>query len=456
MTGKEILLTTLRGEKAERVPWVPFVGVHGGSLIGMDATAYSRDGGAIAKGLKTAAGRYGADGLPVVFDLQLEAEILGCELQWSDNSPPSVATHPLGEDYNLDALQAFGTDKGRLPQVLEATRLVKQELGEAVALYGLLCGPLTLGLHLRGDDMLLDMFDEEEAIPVLFDYCAGIACQMADAYLEAGADIIAVVDPMVSQIGPGHFADYVAPPLDRIFSHVRARRGLSSLFVCGNATRNLEAMAATACDNISVDENVDLAALARTARAAGKSFGGNMQLTTVLLHGDENDVRRDAVRCLDEAGDGGGFVLAPGCDLPYATPPANLAVAGELVRDPYQVDVARALPPKDDDPYDDVTIPDYTREQDVIVDVVTLDSATCAACTYLFGAAREAARAFGEGVEVREHKIATREGIGYMKKLGVSAIPSICVDGEPRYASIIPKRDELVEAIRRAAEAKPG
>ena len=31
----------------------------------------------------------------VLFDLQVEAEILGCELQWEPYSPPSVRTHPL-------------------------------------------------------------------------------------------------------------------------------------------------------------------------------------------------------------------------------------------------------------------------------------------------------------------------------------------------------------------------
>jgi hypothetical protein len=35
-----------------------------------------------------------------------------------------------------------------------------------------------------------------------------------------------------------------------------------------------------------------------------------------------------------------------------------------------------------------------------------------------------------------------------MKKLGVTAIPSICIQGVERYASILPERGKLVEAIR--------
>ena len=455
MTGKEILLKALRSEPVERIPWVPFVGVHGGSLVGVDAEAYLKDADHIVAGLEQAVARYQPDGLPVVFDLQLEAEILGCELAWARETPPSVASHPLGDDYDLDRLPTFSPEKGRMPLVLDAVRRSKEAIGDEVALYGLLTGPLTLALHLRGDDVLLDMFDEEEAVPRLLDYCADIAIQMTDAFIEAGADVIAVVDPMISQIGPNHFSEWIAPALNKVFDHIRKKGALSSLFVCGNATRNLEAMAKTSCDNISVDENVSMPELARVARAAGKSFGGNLQLTVVLLLGDQQDVRRDAARCLDEAGEGAGFVLAPGCDLPYAVKPDNLAAVAELVRDPYQLEIARKLPPKDtSDTFDDIAIPEYASEKAVIVDVVTLDSAGCAPCAYMVKAAREAGKAFAQPVDVREHKITGRDGLGYMRKLGVTAIPSICVDGKEQFASIIPDRDELVASLREAAAGK--
>ena len=455
MTGKQILLRALRGQSVERTPWVPFVGVHGGALVGADAEAYLKNADHIVAGLSAAAERYSPDGLPIVFDLQLEAEILGCDLAWAKETPPSVASHPLDEAYRIDALPKFSIDKGRMPLVLDATRRCKAKFGDEVALYGVLTGPLTLALHLRGDDVLLDMFDEDESVPVLLDFCAEIANQMVDAYVEAGIDVIAVVDPMISQIGPDHFTDFVAPALNKIFDHARAKDCLSSLFVCGNASRNLEAMCATNCDNISVDENVHLPDLARVARAAGKSFGGNLQLTVVLLLGDADDARRDTVRCLNAADDGPGFILAPGCDLPYAVKPENLETVAQLVRDPYQLEIAKNLPEKTNtDSFDDISIPDYSTEANVIVDVITLDSAGCAPCAYMLAAAKEAARIFACPVEVREHKITGRDGLGYMTKLGVTAIPSICVDGVERFASIIPEREILVASMSDAAKAK--
>ncbi len=454
-SGKELLLKALRSEPVSRPPWVPFVGVHGGALVGVSATEYLKSADHIVNGMKLAAERYQADGLPVVFDLQLEAEILGCDLAWAEETPPSVASHPLDEDYDIDGLPDFSINKGRMPLVLDAIRRTKEAIGEDVALYGLLTGPLTLALHLRGDDVLLDMFDEEDEVPELFDFCADVAIQVIDAYLDAGIDVIGVVDPMISQIGPEHFEQWVAPALNKVFDHVRAKGALSSLFVCGNATRNLEVMCATNCDNISVDENVDMVQLARIARAAGKSFGGNLQLTVVLLLGDADDAKRDMIRCLDQAGEGVGYILAPGCDLPYAVKPENLEAIAELAHDPYKIEVARTLPEKiNDDSFDDIEIPDYAAETSVIIDVVTLDSAGCAPCAYMVTAAKEAGKAYGQAVDVREHKITGRDGLGYMTKLGCTAIPSMCIDGSEAFASIIPDRKEIVAKLNEAAKAK--
>ena len=84
MRGRELLLKALRNETTPRPGWVPFVGVHGGQLIGCPATEYLRSSERIVSGLKRATELYRPDGLPIVFDLQMEAEVLGCRLSWPD------------------------------------------------------------------------------------------------------------------------------------------------------------------------------------------------------------------------------------------------------------------------------------------------------------------------------------------------------------------------------------
>lgn len=441
-----LLLKAMRGEETPRPAWVPFVGTHGGFLAGVTAGEYLQSSRNIIAGLEKAKTLYRPDGLPVLFDLQLEAEILGCSLHWADDGPPSVMDHPL-ENGAIADLPVFSTDRGRFPVVSEAMAALKKSIGGDTALYGLITGPFTLAMHLRGNEIFIDMYEDKEAVARLLEFCLEIGRRTADFYLDHGADVIAVVDPMTSQISPAHFEGFMASGLDHLFAHIRSRGGMSSLFVCGDATRNLEMMAQTGCDNLSIDENISLASLRRLAEKHGKSFGGNLKLTTVLLLGAESDSRMDAIRCMDEAGTR-GFILAPGCDLPFSVPPGNLQAVAAMVHDSYRREVARrTLKLNGEDSFDDIPRVDYDTWDRIRVDVVTLNSAACAPYQYMVQAAREAAKSVDDPIEVVEHKITTREGLAAMSRLGVSAIPSICIQGKPCFASIIPRKEELVKAI---------
>jgi MtaA/CmuA family methyltransferase len=454
MTGKELILKAVRGEETPRPAWLPFVGCHGGKLIDKTATEYLTSANLLVEGLKKANELYRPDGLPVTFDLQLEAEVLGCDLHWADEVPPSVVTHPLeAEGFTLADLPKFNGTKGRLPIVMSALETLKREMGDDVALYGLICGPFTLALHLRGNNIFLDMFDDPDSVSELLDYCADIGSQMADLYLSHGADVIGVVDPMTSQISPEHFEQFVTPAVNKVFDSIRANSGLSSIFVCGDVTRNLEAMCCTNADNISVDEQISMTDLRAFCEKNNKSFGGNIKLTAVLLLGNEEDSRREAVEIMDLSGPK-GFVLAPGCDLPYHTPPENLVAVSEVVHDEYKRNVARTSTPAAEDAFEDIEVPSYRKYKEVIVDVITLDSTSCAPCQYMMDAVERAAAEAFVKVYINEHKIKARAGLGMMKKLGVSNLPTICIDGEIAFASIIPDLKTLVKAIEAKAIEK--
>ena len=114
LSGKELILAAMRNEKTPRPAWLPFVGVHGGKLIGKSATEYLQSADCIVEGLAKARELYRPDGLPILFDLQMEAEVLGCHLQWADEVPPSVTSHPL-TSRSLEDLPEFDTEQGRYP-----------------------------------------------------------------------------------------------------------------------------------------------------------------------------------------------------------------------------------------------------------------------------------------------------------------------------------------------------
>jgi MtaA/CmuA family methyltransferase len=446
MNGLALIEKTFRLEETERTPWVPFVGVHGGRLIGVDAEAYLKSSNNIVKGISKAIKLYNPDGIPVAFDLQIEAEILGCKLVWSKENPPAVVSHPLSEGIKLSTLRLPEKTDGRIPIVLEAASILRNKYSE-LALYGIITGPFTLALHLLGTEIFMKMYDDPDYVYEVMDFCTQVGIQYSKMLMDAGCDVIAVVDPMTSQIDPESFENFVSPYARQIFDYVRLREKYSSFFVCGQAQQNIGVMFDCQPDNISIDENIPLDYVKEIALQKGISFGGNLKLTSVLLLGDERDSKKEAVSCLDMGGKK-GFILAPGCDLPMDTPITNLQAVTELVYDEYLQQVAREM--KHSSSLQPLSLKNHWSKDKVIVDIITLDSGSCAPCQYMVEAVKQASIEFGDKVIINEHKIKDVRGIQMMISLGVQNVPTTCIDGKISFISQIPQRSEIVKAIQKA------
>jgi uroporphyrinogen decarboxylase len=298
----------------------------------------------------------------------------------------------------------------------------------------------------------MKMFENPAYIHALLGFTAEVTRRMSQYYIDAGCDIIAVVDPMTSQIGPDQFTEFIHRPVKSVFDEIRNQGKYSSFFVCGHAQQNIEVMCKTGPDNISIDENIPLDYVRTVCNNYNISFGGNLQLTLVMLMGSPEDCQKNAVDCMDIAGNK-GFILAPGCDLPMKTPVVNLQAVSRVVRDTYQQEVIRTLEHKPGQTRV-LNLDEYGKSDRVIVDIITLDSESCAPCQYMVEAVKEVAPHFEGLVEWREHSIKNLEGVTFMSSLFVKNIPTICIDGKISFVSQIPPRNELIRAIQNRINEK--
>ncbi len=449
--GKQLLLDALQGKKTVRPPWLAFVGCHGGRLIGKTADEYLKSGELIVRGVREAIHQYRPDGISVMFDLQIEAEALGCELRWANEGPPAVVGHVL-EHISLSALHAPDAQSGRIPEVLKAIRQLRDDHHD-VALYGLITGPFTLALHLKGPDLFMDMFDKPAEVEALLRFCTDTAKQMAGLYIEAGCDVIASVDPMTSQISPRAFSQFVAPYATELFDEIRERQAYSSFFVCGHAQKNVEVMCQCRPDNVSVDENIPLDFVKEVSRRYGVSFGGNLQITVMLLMGAEDDVRQH-VRETIELGGNTGYILAPGCDLPWGVPLANLHAIADVVHTTSERNHYRAESGEQSVLQRGVVVPEHVPGNQVVVDVITLDSEASAFSHYMLETVRDVVDYFGDAILWREHKIREHEVADFMLNIMVKNVPILCIDGEMTYIRAIPPQEELMKTIQKRIDVR--
>ena len=205
-------------------------------------------------------------------------------------------------------------------------------------------------------------------------------------------------------------------------------------------------------DNISIDENIPLDYVRDTALAHQVSFGGNMRLTVVLLMGTKEESQREALECMDTGGKK-GFILAPGCDLPMDTPLENLKAVTQVVHDEMlQGRIRASAAPVANVEKLDLT--NHWRKDKVVVDVITLDSSSCAPCQYMVDAVARAAEPFGDKVIYKEHRIKEKEGVQMMASLGVKNLPTIVIDGNIEFISQIPPVSKIGEKISEYLSAK--
>ncbi len=447
---KDLVLKALRCEETERVPWVPFTGVHCAKLLGMDAETFLRSPENIVKGVSIAAEKYLADGVCSVFDLQIEAEALGCGLKWSKNNPPAVATHVL-QTKDIDELPELTKESGRIADALKATAMLKKQIGGKVAIFGLICGPFTLALHLAGANFLTDMIEYPEKANAILDFCAETARKMSAWYVEAGADVVAIVDPMTSQISPRHFKKYVMRTVEPAIKEVRERGAFVTLFCCGDATKNIELMMQCKPDGISFDEQVSISMCRELSAQYNVAIEGNIHLTTTLLFGNPYECAQEAKQCIEEGGKK-GFLLSPGCDLPFDTPEYNMeavgryAVMGEMPsKNSGFLSLEEALSQCDAaaEGFEEVeTVPGK-----LFVEVVTLDSEGCAPCQYMMESLYRVKERYGDKLTYREDLIKSLPAIKRVQQLGCKNLPSMLINNELVFDNIVPTDEELIKEL---------
>jgi hypothetical protein len=86
-------------------------------------------------------------------------------------------------------------------------------------------------------------------------------------------------------------------------------------------------------------------------------------------------------------------------------------------------------------------------KEKVVIDILTLDSVQCAACAYVLESVSSLPQKIQDMIEYREWSIKTQEGINKFLELKGRVLPTICINGDLCFESMVPIGDELMEEI---------
>ena len=310
--AKQKLIDAYRGKRTEDPPWVPYAGVHSAFLINEPADKVLKDPKLLAKAVVNAAKRYKADGIPLVFDLSVEANSLGCDLKWWPDNVPSVQTHPCSKNTPAQAgLKLPTKQSGRWPILFEAAKIARPQLDDLdCVLMGLFCGPLTLASHLAGVRIFTDVYKNKAFAHEVIKFAGEVGAVAAGFYADMGCEIIAIVDPVASQIKSATFQEFVTPNSQAAIKVIHSKGMTSSFFICGDCTKVMEDVCTIGTHGFAIDEQLNMVYVRDMARKYNVGFGGNLKLTLALSLGLLSP-REDAIVSL-AAGGHVGYTFAPG------------------------------------------------------------------------------------------------------------------------------------------------
>jgi len=325
MNSCERTLAAIHGESHDRPPVIPLIIQHALHIAGIPHGEYSTNPRRLAAAQLFAWREYGCDGLHVSSDNYVISEALGNTVRILDDEPPQKLLGILEAGPNLAQLKDFNplTD-GRMPVIIEATRLLRKELGDT-AFIKTNCdsGPFSVAASLRGaENLFLDMADGKEYVSDLLELTSKAIVKYAKAIAAAGAHCITYGESTASIIGRADFERMVLPFNQYVIGEIK-KTGLPVFFhMCGNVDHIIDLLPVTGCDAIEIDSFTDLA---RAYELTGRKLciEGTVDTVRVLLHGTPEDVKTAALACV-RISNGRRLILSSGCEVPRHTPKENV------------------------------------------------------------------------------------------------------------------------------------
>ena len=262
----------------------------------------------------------------VPFDFVIEPEALGCEIKWGEKPDelPSTLGHPYKTPEDLKKPKNL-LERGRIPIVLGAIRILKREVGGLLPIASTVLAPFTLAGEMVGlTDFLIWTIKEPGKVKKFVEFATEITIEYAKAQYKAGSDIVNVADPTAGLIGP-MFKDFAKPYLKRVAVNLR---GLKVLHICGRTERILADMAETGFDGLSIEAE-DIAT-AKSVVGDVKVLG-NVSSSKTLFFGKLEEVKAEARKAMESGVD----LLEPNCGISPVTPLENIKAMVEARNEYY-------------------------------------------------------------------------------------------------------------------------
>lgn len=322
--GKDRIKAAYKREYSDRVPGYPILGCFNAKLVGITIKQFLTQPEKFAEAQIRGYEEFKPDIVVMLADLCMEAESIGVPLKFPDDSLCYVERPLLREKHTLASLQIPEPyAQGRLPYYLEACKIVAQLIKDS-AVGGVISGPWTIAVHLRGiENLIRDTFKDPPFVHELMALTSEVTKRFGMAVVETGVGVsLSEAPASCSLISPNIFSNFIKPYLQQITSFFAERKIRITLHICGYIDPLIEELTQIGISALSFDAPSSLRRMVEIAKNKMVLIG-NLS-TSLFLHGDEPSIREAVMESVKIAGEGSGYIVSSGCEISPLAPIENI------------------------------------------------------------------------------------------------------------------------------------
>ena len=317
VTGRDRIRAAMNRTCADRIPYSLSLGPFRARVLGCSPREYYQDGRKLADSTLICHEMFRHDSVDVSWDIFLEAETAGAELEFPDDGVPQVRKHMLSQKTALSALQLPHSDSsGRYSLYMEACKAVASSL-QGVAISGTVTGPWTTAAGLRGtQELIYDTVDDPAFVKELLTFTTKLTQVLGTKILESGLSLtMGEAASSCSLISPAIYRRFIKPCHQQIVQFFREKKAGLSMHICGYIDPMMEDLMDLGIVALSMDSPSSLKRMVEISQKK-MVLVGNVA-TSLFVSGSREDIENSVKECIRTAAPGGAYILSSGCELPY-------------------------------------------------------------------------------------------------------------------------------------------
>ena len=302
-------------------PVIPLLGAPGVRLTGTTLMENLTQSEIQYKSLSMLIDKFKPDGIFPLMDLTVEVESLGLKIGFPENSHPSVINHPITKRSDLDALKEnWHGNTGRMRIFAEVIEKIAKNY--PIIKGGYIIGPFSMAGELMGaNKSALNVMVNPDLVSACLDFSLQVITEYAQVLFNAGADVLAVLEPLAVILSPEQYKKFSLKPFQKLVAHLKNKPLI--LHICGNTHHLVELMCESGAMGLSLDSHVNFKELKNTI-PKGISLMGNLDPVNIFLRATPEKVAAATTDLLEIMKDDENFILSSGCDIPLNSPFENI------------------------------------------------------------------------------------------------------------------------------------